>query len=169
MLKYLMLVLCTAVATGEALKATITTLGPLVLPISEQMLFAGPIVRARCPSKRAALIHHLCVLRCCVYVALCRRGAEGKANITMLVFLSRPAKQPTQPALKHMSTVLHAAGEALKANITTLGPLVLPISEQMLFVCCSLTGVGPGGATPNTAPNTPCSHTRPSMFMLLLP
>jgi 3-ketoacyl-CoA synthase len=25
------------------------------------------------------------------------------------------------------------AGEALKANITTLGPLVLPISEQMLF------------------------------------
>jgi 3-ketoacyl-CoA synthase len=24
-------------------------------------------------------------------------------------------------------------GEALKANITTLGPLVLPISEQILF------------------------------------
>lgn len=26
-----------------------------------------------------------------------------------------------------------ASGEALKANITTMGPLVLPISEQMLF------------------------------------
>lgn len=25
------------------------------------------------------------------------------------------------------------AGEALKANITTLGPMVLPISEQLLF------------------------------------
>jgi 3-ketoacyl-CoA synthase len=25
------------------------------------------------------------------------------------------------------------AGEALKANITTLGPLVLPLSEQLLF------------------------------------
>ncbi len=25
------------------------------------------------------------------------------------------------------------AGNALKANITTLGPLVLPISEQLLF------------------------------------
>ena len=25
------------------------------------------------------------------------------------------------------------AGESLKANITTLGPLVLPVSEQLLF------------------------------------
>ena len=25
------------------------------------------------------------------------------------------------------------AGDSLKANITTLGPLVLPISEQLLF------------------------------------
>ena len=25
------------------------------------------------------------------------------------------------------------AGHALKANITTLGPLVLPVSEQLLF------------------------------------
>eukprot|EP00879_Flechtneria_rotunda_P007751 GHRR01008124.1.p1 GENE.GHRR01008124.1~~GHRR01008124.1.p1 ORF type:complete len:187 (+),score=52.24 GHRR01008124.1:1583-2143(+) len=29
--------------------------------------------------------------------------------------------------------LLCIAGEALKANITTLGPLVLPISEQLLF------------------------------------
>jgi hypothetical protein len=29
--------------------------------------------------------------------------------------------------------LMAVAGEALKANITTLGPLVLPISEQLLF------------------------------------
>ncbi len=28
---------------------------------------------------------------------------------------------------------MRIAGHALKANITTLGPLVLPISEQLLF------------------------------------
>lgn len=39
------------------------------------------------------------------------------------------------------------AGHALKANITTLGPLVLPLSEQLLFLVnlvgrkvCSLHG-----------------------------
>jgi 3-ketoacyl-CoA synthase len=29
--------------------------------------------------------------------------------------------------------LMSVAGEALKVNITTLGPLVLPISEQLLF------------------------------------
>ena len=29
--------------------------------------------------------------------------------------------------------LMSIAGHALKANITTLGPLVLPISEQLLF------------------------------------
>ena len=34
----------------------------------------------------------------------------------------------------HLSKELMAiAGHALKANITTLGPLVLPISEQLIF------------------------------------
>ena len=34
----------------------------------------------------------------------------------------------------HLSKQLMAiAGHSLKANITTLGPLVLPISEQLLF------------------------------------
>jgi 3-ketoacyl-CoA synthase len=33
------------------------------------------------------------------------------------------------PAVVHTT----CAGEALKANITTLGPLVLPVSEQLLF------------------------------------
>jgi hypothetical protein len=43
--------------------------------------------------------------------------------------------------------LMSIAGHALKANITTLGPLVLPISEQLLFflnlvarkVCTTLT------------------------------
>ena len=34
----------------------------------------------------------------------------------------------------HLSKELMAiAGHALKANITTLGPLVLPVSEQLIF------------------------------------
>lgn len=34
----------------------------------------------------------------------------------------------------HLSKdLMSVAGHALKANITTLGPLVLPISEQLLF------------------------------------
>lgn len=34
----------------------------------------------------------------------------------------------------HLSKdLMSIAGHALKANITTLGPLVLPISEQLLF------------------------------------
>jgi hypothetical protein len=38
---------------------------------------------------------------------------------------SRPTRAPL--------TLRHSPGEALKANITTLGPLVLPLSEQFLF------------------------------------
>jgi 3-ketoacyl-CoA synthase len=34
-------------STGEALKANITTLGPLVLPFSEQLLFAANMVARR--------------------------------------------------------------------------------------------------------------------------
>ena len=29
--------------------------------------------------------------------------------------------------------LMAVAGEALKVNVTTLGPLVLPISEQLMF------------------------------------
>lgn len=51
--------------------------------------------------------------------------------------------------------LMSIAGHSLKANITTLGPLVLPISEQLLFfvnliarkVCSGAGGgrSGPGG------------------------
>lgn len=41
------------VAAGEALKANITTLGPLVLPLSEQLLFAGNMIARRTMGKKA--------------------------------------------------------------------------------------------------------------------
>ncbi len=35
----------------------------------------------------------------------------------------------------HLSKeLMRIAGHSLKANITTLGPLVLPVSEQLLFL-----------------------------------
>ena len=33
--------------------------------------------------------------------------------------------------------LMAVAGEALKVNVTTLGPLVLPISEQLMFGVCA--------------------------------
>ena len=53
----------------------------------------------------------------------------------------------------HLSKdLMSVAGHALKANITTLGPLVLPISEQLLFfvnlvarkVGCGMWAIGAG-------------------------
>ena len=38
---------------GEALKANITTLGPLVLPLSEQLLFAGNMIARKTLGKKA--------------------------------------------------------------------------------------------------------------------
>ena len=42
----------TTTTTGEALKANITTLGPLVLPLSEQLLFAANMVARRILGRR---------------------------------------------------------------------------------------------------------------------
>lgn len=38
-----------------------------------------------------------------------------------------------KPGVHLSKDLMRIAGHALKANITTLGPLVLPISEQLLF------------------------------------
>ena len=38
-----------------------------------------------------------------------------------------------KPGVHLSKELMRIAGHALKANITTLGPLVLPISEQLLF------------------------------------
>ncbi|KAI3684870.1 hypothetical protein L6452_34097 [Arctium lappa] len=66
-----------------------------------------------------------------VHVVRTHRGADDKAF--------RCVYQEQDPAGKtgvSLSKDLMAiAGGALKTNITTLGPLVLPISEQLLFFC----------------------------------
>lgn len=57
---------------------------------------------------------------------------------------------PPAPAGVFLSKdLMRIAGHALKANITTLGPLVLPISEQLLFfanLVARKVGVGAQGA-----------------------
>ena len=40
---------------------------------------------------------------------------------------------PSQVGVALSKNLMAIAGESLKANITTLGPLVLPVSEQLLF------------------------------------
>lgn len=59
---------------------------------------------------------------------------------------------PSCPSLQTLlgvyldKNLMKIAGNALKANITTLGPLVLPLSEQLLFfanlVARKVHGVG---------------------------
>lgn len=39
-----------------------------------------------------------------------------------------------KPGTKIGREVMETAGKALKANITALGPLVLPLSEKLIFV-----------------------------------
>lgn len=48
---------------GHALKANITTLGPLVLPISEQLLFfVNLVMRKACPICACAIPHRTCFI-----------------------------------------------------------------------------------------------------------
>lgn len=55
--------------------------------------------------------------------------------------------------------LLEVGGHALKANITTLGPLVLPFSEQILFFAAllyrQLFPTKQSAATPSTSTNAP--------------
>ena len=48
------------------------------------------------------------------------------------------------------------AGKALKANITTLGPLVLPLSEQLRFAANWLARRGLGMKLAPYMPNFTC-------------
>lgn len=61
--------------------------------------------------------------------------------------------------LKISKDLMEIGGEALKTNITTLGPLVLPFSEQLLFfatlVWSHLFGGSKGGATSEGKPYIP--------------
>ncbi|WCJ35184.1 3-ketoacyl-CoA synthase 4 [Euphorbia peplus] len=64
-----------------------------------------------------------------VHVVRTHRGADDKAF--RCVYQEQDDTGKTGVSLS--KDLMAIAGEALKANITTLGPLVLPVSEQLLF------------------------------------
>ncbi|CAN1126954.1 3-ketoacyl-CoA synthase 4 [Linum perenne] len=64
-----------------------------------------------------------------VHVVRTHRGADDRAF--RCVYQEQDSNGKTGVSLS--KDLMAIAGEALKANITTLGPLVLPISEQLLF------------------------------------
>nr|ALB76796.1 ketoacyl-CoA synthase [Jatropha curcas] len=64
-----------------------------------------------------------------VHVVRTHRGADDRAF--RCVYQEQDGAGKTGVSLS--KDLMAIAGEALKANITTLGPLVLPISEQLLF------------------------------------
>ncbi|XP_057965705.1 3-ketoacyl-CoA synthase 4-like [Malania oleifera] len=64
-----------------------------------------------------------------VHVVRTHRGADDKAF--QCVYQEQDGAGKTGVSLS--KDLMAIAGEALKINITTLGPLVLPISEQLLF------------------------------------
>ncbi|KAL8129537.1 hypothetical protein V2J09_018692 [Rumex salicifolius] len=64
-----------------------------------------------------------------VHVVRTHRGADDKAF--RCVYQEQDEKGKTGVSLS--KDLMAIAGDALKTNITTLGPLVLPISEQLLF------------------------------------
>ncbi|KAI3820181.1 hypothetical protein L1987_14039 [Smallanthus sonchifolius] len=66
-----------------------------------------------------------------VHVVRTHRGADEKAF--RCVYQEQDGDGKTGVSLS--KDLMAIAGGALKTNITTLGPLVLPISEQLLFFC----------------------------------
>uniref|UniRef100_A0A7C9EM52 3-ketoacyl-CoA synthase n=1 Tax=Opuntia streptacantha TaxID=393608 RepID=A0A7C9EM52_OPUST len=66
---------------------------------------------------------------CLVHVVRTHKGADDKAF--QCVYQEQDDQGKTGVSLS--KDLMAIAGDALKTNITTLGPLVLPISEQLLF------------------------------------
>ncbi|KQK04750.1 hypothetical protein BRADI_2g15720v3 [Brachypodium distachyon] len=64
-----------------------------------------------------------------VHTVRTHRGADDKAF--RCVYQEQDEDGKTGVSLS--KDLMHIAGDALKTNITTLGPLVLPLSEQLLF------------------------------------
>ena len=64
-----------------------------------------------------------------VHVVRTQRGADDKAF--KCVYQEQDNAGKTGVSLS--KDLMAIAGDALKTNITTLGPLVLPVSEQLLF------------------------------------
>ena len=59
---------------GDALRANITRLGPLVLPISEQLIYAGNLV-----GRKASAPRHCRLPRCSSGCCLCMHARHGGA------------------------------------------------------------------------------------------
>lgn len=60
-----------------------------------------------------------------------RTHLGGRSDAYNCIFQAEDANK--QQGVSLSKELMAVAGEALKANITTLGPLVLPLSEQLLF------------------------------------
>ncbi|KAJ0805002.1 putative very-long-chain 3-oxoacyl-CoA synthase [Helianthus annuus] len=70
-----------------------------------------------------------------IHVVRTHRGSDDKAF--RCVYQEQDDNGKTGVSLS--KDLMAIAGGALKTNITTLGPLVLPISEQLLFFCTLIT------------------------------
>lgn len=76
---------------GHALKANITTLGPLVLPISEQLLFfVNLVMRKACPICACVIPHRTCfILTFASALQRCKVPARDKnAHFDIDIFMS---------------------------------------------------------------------------------
>jgi hypothetical protein len=75
-------------------------------------------------------------------------GESAQRRGTLTLFTSLTTTPPTlNSTLIYCPPPTPSPGESLKANITTLGPLVLPVSEQLLFAANFVARkVGRGGA-----------------------
>ncbi|KAF4367039.1 3-ketoacyl-CoA synthase 10 [Cannabis sativa] len=68
-----------------------------------------------------------------------------------------------QKGLKISKDIMEIGGDAIKTNITTLGPLVLPLSEQLLFFATLLWTHLFGGRATTSAEKGSSPHPRPSL------
>jgi hypothetical protein len=95
------------------------------------------VVASDCGHWLSKCVMHLLTLHFLLAVSVCpcRQGFEGQHHHTGP---SRAAHAPDAAdcynhVLKHMCNMFAPAGKALKDNITTLGPRVLPMSEMLVF------------------------------------
>ncbi|KAG9443438.1 hypothetical protein H6P81_014778 [Aristolochia fimbriata] len=84
---------------------------------------AAAVLLSNKPSDRARSKYKL------VHVVRTHRGADDRA----FACINQEEDETGMVGISLPKDLMTIAGDALKTNITTLGPLVLPISEQLLF------------------------------------
>ncbi len=92
---------------------------------------------------------------------LCIRACLCATSVTPSNRLLRAPRRPgtLQIGVRLTKELFAVAGQALKINVTTLGPMVLPLSEQLIFffnlvarkVACTPTAPTNGSTCPDTA------------------